>query len=345
MPTLPVRWPLPALKVGHTVVDLSTTGSQTSWNFASDQDVMFIGAKTPRTLSRIYVTGGRNLVFMGGKFEPTSGSSATIHLNGVTGNVYIEGVHIDHRNAPPHDGIGIAGGAGARPNVYIQNCIIDNIHGTYNGVHGDMVQRYGPLGDVKMYNVSGSTNYQGLFLNPAAGYEIRSVELENVDIVKNAGGDARTWTYYFYSPGQNVAYPTKLTNVFTSDGNVFPPPGYSEGATISGDKITFPNAAFSGFMTLGRKRHVTADQIGIGYTHGPLVGQTTTPVPTPVPPPEPTPVPQPEPPAPTPVPTPTPEPTPVPPPVPVDPDAELVKKLLDAMARTAIKVVRENDAA
>ncbi len=99
--TLPVRWEMPALKPGYTVVDLSKTGGQTSWSFAPDQDVVFLGSDIPRTLDRIYATGGHNIVILGGKYEPTGGSSATIHLNGATGNVYIAGVHIDHRNAPP----------------------------------------------------------------------------------------------------------------------------------------------------------------------------------------------------------------------------------------------------
>jgi hypothetical protein len=273
------RWEMPKMKPGYTVIDLSKTGSQTSWNFAPNQDVLFIGSTTTRTLDRLYVSGGHNISIVGGKFEPTkTGPSASIHINGVTGNVYIEGVHIDHKKIGMMDGIGVAGAAGSRPNLYIQNTIIDNIKGTQNGVHGDLVQRYGQLGDVKMYNVSGSTNYQGLFLNPHPGYEIRSVELENIDIVKNPGGDARTWTYYFYSPGHNEAYPVKLKNVYSSDGNVFPPPGYREGAEISGNKITFPNDAFSGHMTLGRPAggdFAKPGDVGLGYKHGGGAGRVT----------------------------------------------------------------------
>jgi hypothetical protein len=273
--TLPVRWEMPAMKPGHTVVDLGKTGAQTSWNFAPDQDVVFLGGSAPRTLDRIYVTGGHNIVIIGGKYEPTGGNSATIHLNGPTGTVYIEGVHIDHRNAPPKDGIGIAGAPGlAPPDVYIQNSVIENVTGAYKGVHGDVFQRYGRLDDVKMYNLTGSTTYQGLFLNPHPGYEIRSVELENVDIAKLPGGDARTWTYYFYSPGDNLPFPVKLKNVYSSDGHVFPPPGYREGASISLGKITFPNPAFSGHITVGDPPggdFVKAGDVGIGYKHGPLL--------------------------------------------------------------------------
>ncbi len=273
------RWEMPKMKPGYTVIDLSKTGSQTSWTFKPDQDVLFIGSTTTRTLDRIYVNGGHNVAVVGGKYEPTGGSSATIHLNGLTGNAYIEGVHIDHRNAPSKDGIGVAGAKGFRPNVYVQNTIIDGITGTQNGVHGDIFQRYGQLGDIKMYNLSGSTNYQGLFLNPDVGYEIRSVELENIDIVKLPGGDARTWTYYFYSPGHNKAYPISLKNVYSSDGNVFPPPGYAEGAVIKGDMISFPNKAFSGHMKLGRPDGgdlVKAADIGIGYKQGKVGASTAT---------------------------------------------------------------------
>ncbi|WP_202679954.1 calcium-binding protein [Skermanella mucosa] len=208
---------------------------------------------------------------IGGKFEPNDHSTpvATLNFTHVSGSVYVEGVHIDHRYAGEKDAISVYSAAGKQANFTLQNSLIENVKGSYYGVHGDVFQPQGPIGDVKFYNVSASTTYQGLFLQPRD--PIKSVELENVEIRKLPGGDAKSWLYYFSQPGDPL-YPVSLKNVYVTEqpgqraeyNSVYPPVGLG-GAVRSGDTIEFPKLPYSGSMTVGTAGFVSADEVGIGY--------------------------------------------------------------------------------
>jgi hypothetical protein len=218
MPSNPAtRWSAPTLKPNHTVIDLSKTGSKTIWNFAPDEDVLFIGADQVRTLDRLQTTGGHNIVLLGGKFQPASQKSAagTLNFTQVTGSVYVEGVHIDHRNVGEKDAIGFYGAAGRDADFILQNALIQNVKGSYRGIHGDVFQPQGPVGDLKFYNVTGTTTYQGLFLQPKN--PIKSVTLENVEMKKLPGGDPKSWLYYFSQPAtRNIPFPSRTCTSLSS---------------------------------------------------------------------------------------------------------------------------------
>nr|WP_281352690.1 calcium-binding protein [Skermanella pratensis] len=208
---------------------------------------------------------------IGGKFEPNDHSTpvATLNFTHVSGSVYVEGVHIDHRHAGEKDAISVYSAAGKQANFTLQNSLIENVKGSYHGVHGDVFQPQGPIGDVKFYNVTASTTYQGLFLQPRD--PIKSVELENVEIRKLPGGDAKSWLYYFSQPGDPL-YPVSLKNVYVTEqpgqraeyNSVYPPIGLG-GAVRTGDTIKFPNLPYSGSMTVGKAGFVSADKVGLGY--------------------------------------------------------------------------------
>jgi Ca2+-binding RTX toxin-like protein len=265
------RWEVPVLKLNHTVIDLSKTGNKTTWEFAPDEDVLFIASHQTRTLDRLQTTGGNNIVLIGGKFEPNdhATAAATLNFTQVSGSVYVEGVHIDHRLAGEKDAISFYSAAGKEAGFTLQNSLIENVKGTYGGVHGDVFQPQGPTGDLRFYNVTGSTTYQGLFLQPKN--PIKSVQLENVEMIKLPGGDAKSWLYYFSQPN-DPKYPVSLKNVYVTEqpgqlaeyNSVYPPIGL-DGAVRSGDSITFPNLPYTGLMKVGTAHFVSSDMVGINY--------------------------------------------------------------------------------
>lgn len=275
------RWDAPVLKPNHTVIDLSKTGSRTVWTFDSDEDVLFIASDEVRTLDRLQTTGGNNIVLIGGKFEPKSHSSAagTLNFTKVNGSVHVEGVHIDHRYAGGKDAINFYSAAGKRADFTLQNSLIENVKGSYYGVHGDVFQPQGPVGDLKFYNVTGTTTYQGLFLQPRD--PIGSVTLENVEMRKLPGGDAKSWLYYFSQPGDQK-YPISFKNVLVTEQpgqraeyNSVYPSAWLDGAVRKGDTITFPNHPYSGSIKVGTAGFVSAGEVGLnfdrsGYDNGEL---------------------------------------------------------------------------
>jgi Ca2+-binding RTX toxin-like protein len=267
----PTRWSPPRLKPDHTVIDLSINASKRLWNFDSDEDVLFIASDETRTLDRLQTTGGNNIVLVGGKFEPHSHSSqaGTLNFTKVNGSVYVEGVHIDHRYAGGKDAINFYSAAGKQADFTLQNSLIENVKGSWSGAHSDVFQPQGPVGDLKFYNVTGTTNYQGLFLQPKN--PIKSVTLENVEMKKISGGDTKSWLYYFSQPGDKD-YPVSLKNVYATEqsgqdaeySSVYPS-AWLDGATRDGNTITFPNHPYTGSMKVGVGGFISASEVGLNY--------------------------------------------------------------------------------
>ncbi|MBP2291432.1 carbohydrate-binding domain-containing protein [Azospirillum rugosum] len=299
--TLPVRWAPPTLKAGYTVVDLNKTGSQDWFQFAPDEDVVFIASNTTRTLPRLHTSGGHNIIVVGGEYTPAAGTTAdaTLKFGNVTGEVWIEGVHIDNKNVE-RDAIAALSPSGKAATVTIQNSRIDNILGSKASVHGDVFQPHGPIGDLRVFNVTGETSCQGFFLAPQN--HISSVTMENVDIDYLPGGDPQTWAYYFVDNStMGSLYPVSLKNVYVDErdgqnaeqSSVYPPTSLG-GAVRNGDTITWPKLPYTGSMTVGDPKTASGDfvdnsQIGLGYTrdlskpvvYAPTDGSTTPTSPTP----------------------------------------------------------------
>lgn len=280
--TANVKWAAPTLN-NPTIIDLNKTGSQTWWGFRPDEDVIFIAPTTPRTLGRLQTDGGNNIVLIGGDYFPTSNQTATLYFTNLHGSVHVEGVHIDNKNSGAHDAIAVYGASGKQPNVTIQNSLIENVTGTNSGAHGDVFQTHGPVGDIRMYNVTGSTNYQGLFIAPQAA--TRSADLENVNMKWIPGGDNITYQYWFLDNASEKPFPITLKNVHTTErsgqsaenASVWPKAGLGEiGAVRVGDQITWPGLPYNGSITVGAPASgdfAKAANVGGNYNGG-------TPVPT-----------------------------------------------------------------
>lgn len=288
-----MKWAFPTLE-NPTIIDLSKTGGQNWWQFGANEDVIFVGSSTTRTLDKLQTDGGRNIVVLGGDFQPTVDSkSATMQFLNLHGSVHIEGVHIDSKNAQ-QDGIAVAGAPGKQPNVTVQNTLIENIHGTEAGIHSDIFQTHGPVGDMRFYNVTGDTSYQGFFIAPQYSPGHKSADFENVNISYN-GGSGHTYQYWFVDGSNQTPYPVTLKNVYATErdgqraeeSSVWPKG--SMGAVRVGDQITFPNYPYKGAITVGQpaKDFAAATNTGLNFSvnapgvHTGTIGDGTTAAPTP----------------------------------------------------------------
>ncbi|WP_173980030.1 calcium-binding protein [Magnetospirillum sp. UT-4] len=308
-----MKWAFPTLD-NPTIIDLSKTGSQNYWKFAADQDVIFIGSTSARTLDKLQTDGGRNIVLLGGEFQPSGDSkSATLHFLNLNGSVHVEGVHIDSKNAS-QDGIAVGGAAGKQPNVTVQNTVIENIHGTQGGVHADIFQTHGSVGDMRFYNVTGDTSYQGFFIAPQYDPPHKSADFENVNISYN-GGSGYTYQYWFLDGSNQQPYPVTLKNVYATErdgqtaetGSVWPKAGMGDMSAVRvGNQITWPKMPYTGAITVGEPAKDFGDlsKVGLNFSitadgvHSGTIGDGTTtsppgggtdPTPDPAPTPTPTP--------------------------------------------------------
>lgn len=268
-----MKWAFPTLE-NPTIIDLSKTGGQDWWQFGANEDVIFIGANTTRTLDKLQTDGGRNIVVLGGDFQPTVNSKgATLHFLNLHGSVHVEGVHIDSKNAS-QDGIAVAGAPGYQPDVTVQNTKIENIHGAQNDIHADGFQTHGSVGNMHFYNVSVSTDYQGFFISPQYDPPHKSADFENVN-VSYTGGSGNTYEYWFLDGNNQKPYPITLKNVYATeragqhaeDSSVWPKAGLGDGlgAVRVGNQITWPGIAnYKGAITVGSPAKDFGDLSKIG---------------------------------------------------------------------------------
>jgi len=268
-----MKWAFPNLE-NPTIIDLSKTGGQDWWQFRPDEDVIFIGANSTRTLNKLQTDGGRNIVVLGGDFQPTGDSKgATLHFLNLYGSVHVEGVHIDSKNAS-QDGIAVGGASGHQPDVTVQNTKIENIHGDQNDVHADGFQTHGSVGNMHFYNVSVSTDYQGFFISPQYDPPHKSADFENVN-VSYTGGSGNTYEYWFLDGNNQQPYPITLKNVYATerpgqhaeDSSVWPKAGMGDGlgAVRVGNQITWPGiSAYKGAITVGSPTKDFGDVSKIG---------------------------------------------------------------------------------
>lgn len=291
-----MKWAFPDL-VNPTIIDLSKTGGQDWWQFRPDEDVIFIGADQPRTANKLQTDGGRNIVVLGGEYQPQYDTKgATLHFLNLHGSVHVEGVKIDSTKSA-QDGIAVAGAPGKQPDVTVQNSIITNIHGTVDGIHGDMFQTHGSVGNMRFYNVTGDSAYQGFFIAPQYSPNHKSADFENVNVSFNKYAPDSTISYqYWFLDGNNQSpYPVNLKNVFATErpgqdaveASVWPKAGM--GAVRVGDQITFEGLPYKGSITVGEPAKDFAQSANVGLNfkvdangvHSGTIGDGTTSAPTP----------------------------------------------------------------
>ena len=121
----------------------------------------------------LQIDGGRNLVLIGGAANANSGSVAAMLYftdDGTNGSpvggrvIHIEG----HNIAVPAntDGIGLQTPTAI---VQIQNCLVTGVSGAGAGYHGDCIQNYSAVQELRVDKFTGTSSYQGITLLPDSG--------------------------------------------------------------------------------------------------------------------------------------------------------------------------------
>jgi hypothetical protein len=148
----------------------------------------------------VVLSGGHNVVVIGGEItipwagphpQPSGGDRRGLFIYGATGTVHVEGLLIDGPDVS--EGIQIAA---PKATVQLENVRIvgiharDEVHFTDN--HPDLVQPYGGVRSLRIDRLSGSSDYQGLFLEGDYG-PIGRVDVRHVDIVGTRTARCLLW--------------------------------------------------------------------------------------------------------------------------------------------------------
>lgn len=165
------------------------------------------------------IEGGRNIVIRGGHVTvPSDGRTDAerrgIYIKNATGTVHIEGIAIDGLESRGFDGISISAPEAI---VQIVNVRVTGITGRFDGFHGDVVQPFGGVRELRIDHLSGTSNYQGLYLTETSG-AIGSADIRNVNLSYEANRYDET-TYLLWlpvNPSSCETYPVVLKNVYMS---------------------------------------------------------------------------------------------------------------------------------
>ncbi|HEX7289578.1 MAG TPA: hypothetical protein VF250_00500 [Conexibacter sp.] len=263
-----LRWPKPTL-TNPITVQLGTGYTHTMLSTTRDYVVKLPSTKK---YGGTWLEGGHNIVIVGGSVtipasvtEATTPKRAAIYIKGATGTVHIQGVLIDGAGGAQMDGIDVDA---PQATVQLQYDRIVNVRGGQNSWHGDVVQPFGGVKALRIDHLTGSSNFQGLFLNPTLG-PIGSATLSNVNLVATTtatldGGGAMLWTNN--DPAVCTKYPVSLSNVW-----VQPRPGWSLAGAVWPHQLATYGACpgvtggvYRGIPSTGS--YVPAGSVGLGYT-------------------------------------------------------------------------------
>ena len=298
------RWNPPPL-VSPTVINLNLTGDdQVHGPYADDVDIQIIPKTTTYTLERLQISGGRNIVLIGGHFRPTSTVTAG-HINIVNcyGTFYMEGTYIDmsavgdrdavnfssaSEESAPNTGLKRPNGSPAA-NCVMQNVRIANVKGTSAGIHGDAFQPQGDINELLCYKMWISTNYQSFLLEQRLDRadrddQIGSANLEKITVKRNPTGDATSKIFYFCET-ETPQFPCFLKDVYgevqetstikAETNFMWPPAASAVGARRVGDTVSW--SRINGVVNVGvGPDYAPIASVGLNYAPAePLIQDAT----------------------------------------------------------------------
>ena len=196
-PTNALRWAPPTLTNPITIT-LPPTGDQTL-NLDNSRDYL-IRYPAVRRVGELRLIGGRNIVIIGGAstIAPHPGTGVrNIQISDKPGVmdgrvIHIEGLDIDGSGGGEADGIGIGAPSAI---VQIENVRITGLIGHLGSTHADVIQTWGGVKELRIYDLTGASHYNNLYLrreNSPLGPAIGPVTLDHVNLfgyVNPAGWD------------------------------------------------------------------------------------------------------------------------------------------------------------
>ena len=266
-----LQWAPPAL-AAPTTINVAQ-GDQTYTLDTTKDYVINLGAVTH--VGAVSISGGRNVVMIGGRIALTTLSTKATALNikNSTGTVHVEGVAFDGTSGHEMDAIQIQAPAAT---VQVENVRADGLLGTFDTNHSDVIQPWGGVGRLRVDRLSADSNYQGIFTRPDQG-AIGSVDLRHVDLTFNNAAAGSSGGYLLWmTTGCDMA-PTALSDVYIaprtgkSVGTAVWPPTSDPTcpARLSGTRVTWPTLPVTGAVLGGAPSggaYVPAGSVGPGYT-------------------------------------------------------------------------------
>ncbi|HBC88467.1 MAG TPA: hypothetical protein DCZ94_16080 [Lentisphaeria bacterium] len=245
-----LSWVPPTLDKPVTV---EVTNENRDLKLDKGKDYIIKMPATPLTADGgLSIYGGRNVVLIGGEIRHDAplkeGQSPLmrrgIYIKGSTGTVHIEGLWITGENLAEGFNIDL------RDNniLQIQNVRVDTVHGKREAHHADVIQTWAGPSELRIDQLTGSTNYQGFFLLPNQHFKGPAPKLFDFRRINLKDGGYLLW--------QGSEFPIKTEDVWVdpAEGRSWPdlvlwPKGSSvwkdvkQGAPPAGD---FVPAGFAG---------------------------------------------------------------------------------------------------
>jgi hypothetical protein len=196
-PANALRWAPPTL-TNPVTITLPATGDQTL-NLDNSRDYL-IRYPAVRRVGELHLIGGRNIVIIGGAstIAPHPGIGVrNIQISDKPGVmdgrvIHIEGLDIDGSGGGEADGIGIGAPSAI---VQIENVRITGLIGHLGSTHADVIQTWGGVKELRIYDLTGASHYNNLYLrreNSPLGPAVGPVTLDHVNLfgyVNPAGWD------------------------------------------------------------------------------------------------------------------------------------------------------------
>lgn len=191
-----LRWPPPSLSNPQTV-NIPTSGDGII-QLETNRDYILRMPNQP-VRHALIIVGGRNVVMIGGEiFIPWQGSNPSIasrtglKIKDSTGTVHIEGLLLNGDDIS--EGIQINA---PRAIVQLQNIGVYNLRArdqrNFSDNHPDIVQTYGNVRELRIDRMTGTTDYQGLFLKSDQNGPHGTVHISRTNIVGEATSRKLLW--------------------------------------------------------------------------------------------------------------------------------------------------------
>lgn len=158
----PLTWAPPPLS-NPTTITLGTGSTTNTLDPAKDYIVKLPSAAIKNGTT--HLRGGRNVVVIGGHITlpsyGTAGNANAFRIQDSVGTVHIEGVYVDTVADGQGDALAIDADNAI---VQVQNCRFAGLKGATGEWHADVIQPWGGVKELRVDKLTGTSNYQGLFL-------------------------------------------------------------------------------------------------------------------------------------------------------------------------------------